>query len=236
MDIINLINGIIKEQSFSAIASSYLKEAHAIAYLDGTLAYMNRKMRQFANLDSQKFNETDLFSLLERFKTDIFTEPSLAIRRVLQTNETYQSELYFPETNKTLNMQISLVKVPSDNASIHETNIAMIPACLLITFTDISAVKENEKLRSDMTSLMSHELRTPVASIKGFAELLLFDETIPFYFNFNFQIFSISKVEASPTKQSADSKTNICARVFSVLATDDKAIQARICSSIPAIR
>ena len=72
LDIISLINGIIKEQSFSAIASSNLKEAHAIAYLDGTLAYMNRKMRQFADLNSQKFNETDLFSLLNRFKNRRF--------------------------------------------------------------------------------------------------------------------------------------------------------------------
>ncbi len=148
LDIISLINGIIKEQSFSAIASSNLKEAHAIAYLDGTLAYMNGKMRQFANPNSQKFNETDLFSFLNRFKTDVFNEPNLAIRRVLQTGETYKSELYYPENNKTLDMQISLVKVPSDNASIHETSIAMIPACFLITFSDISAVKENEKLRS----------------------------------------------------------------------------------------
>ncbi len=179
LNITSLINGIIKEQSFSAIASSYLKEAHAIAYLDGTLAYMNRKMRQFANLDSQKFNETDLFSLLDRFKTDIFTEPNLAIRRVLQTGETYKSELYFSESNKTLNMQISLVKVSSNDESIHQTSAAMIPACFLITFTDISAVKENERLRSDMTSLMSHELRTPVTSIKGFAELLLMDDNIP---------------------------------------------------------
>ena len=179
LDIISLVNGIIKEQSFSAIASSYLKEAHAIAYLDGTLAYMNRKMRQFANPNAQKFNETDLFGLLNRFKTDVFNEPSLAVRRVLQTGETYKSELYFPESGKTLNMQISLVKVPSGDESIHQTNFAMIPACFLITFTDITAVKENEKLRSDMTSLMSHELRTPVTSIKGFAELLLLDDNLP---------------------------------------------------------
>ncbi len=179
LNIISLINGIIKEQSFGAIASSYLKEAHAIAYLDGTLAYMNRNMRQFAHLNSKEFYETDLFDLLEKFKTDIFSEPSLAIRRVLQTGETYKNEIYFPENNKTLNLQISLVKVPSDNQSIHQTNFSMKPACFLITFRDISAVKENEKLRSDMTSLMSHELRTPVTSIKGFAELLLLDDNIP---------------------------------------------------------
>lgn len=179
LDIISLIHGIIKEQSFSAFASSYLKEAHAVAYLDGTLAYLNRQMRQLANLDSQEFYETDLFGLLERFKTDVFNEPSLAIRRVLQTGGKYQSELYFPENNKTLDMHISLVKVPLDNKSIHETNAPMKPACFLITFRDVSAVKENEKLRSDMATLMSHELRTPITSISGFAELLLADETIP---------------------------------------------------------
>jgi signal transduction histidine kinase len=179
LDIISLVHGIIKEQSFSALASSYLKEAHAIAYLDGTIAYLNRQMRRLTQLNSQEFYETDLFSLLERFKTDIFNEPSLAIRRVLQTGETFKSELYYADTNRTLDMQISLVKVPSDEESIHETNVPLKPACFLLTFRDVSAVKENERLRSDMASLMSHELRTPITSISGFAELLLADENIP---------------------------------------------------------
>ncbi len=174
----SLIKSLMKEQSFSAVASSYLKESHAIAYLDGTLAYLNRQMRHMAKLNSEQIYELDLFGLLENFKTDIFSEPHLAIRRVLQTGDTYQNELYFADKNRTLDLQISLVKVPSDDVSIHETNVAMKPACFLVTLRDISAVKENEKLRSDMTSLMSHELRTPITSIKGFAELLLMDETV----------------------------------------------------------
>lgn len=179
LDIISLIHGIIKEQSFSAIASSNLSEAHAIAYLDGTLAYLNRKMRQMAKIDTIEFSEFDLFSLLDRFKTDVFNEPSIAIRRVLQTGESFKGELVFPETNLTLNMEISIVNVPtSDHESIHETNVPMKPACFLITLRDISAVKENEKLRSDMASLMSHELRTPITSIQGFAELMLADENL----------------------------------------------------------
>ena len=175
----SLIKSLMKEQSFSAVASSYLKEAHAIAYLDGTLAYLNRQMRHLAKSNSQQIYELDLFGLLEKFKTETFSEPELAIRRVLQTGENYQNELFFTENNKTLAIQISLVKVPSDNISIHETNVPLKPACFLITLTDISAVKENEKLRSDMASLMSHELRTPVTSISGFAQLLLMDESLP---------------------------------------------------------
>jgi two-component system phosphate regulon sensor histidine kinase PhoR len=135
-------------------------------------------MRHLAELNSEQIYGLDLFGLLENFKTDIFSEPHLAIRRVLQTGDIYRNELYFAEKNQTLDLQISLVKVPSDDVSIHETNVAMKPACFLITLRDISAVKENEKLRSDMTSLMSHELRTPITSIKGFSELLLMDKTI----------------------------------------------------------
>lgn len=178
LDIISLINGIIKEQSFGAVASSYLKEAHAIAYLDGTLAYLNRHMRHLADLDAHQISGLNLFGLLENFKTEVFNEPSIAIRRVLQTGGSFSTELDFPEQSKTLYLQITLVKVPSDDASIHETNVPMKPACFLLTLSDISAVKENEKLRSDMASLMSHELRTPITSIQGFSELLLTDESI----------------------------------------------------------
>lgn len=178
IEILTLINSLMKEQTFSAMASSYLEEAHAIAYLDGTISYLNRQMRRVAKLDSNTIDELDLFGLLDKFKTDIFNDPNLAIRRVLQTGEKYHGELYFPATNKTLDVQISLVKVPSDENSMHETNMPMIPACFLITVRDISALKENEKLRSDMASLMSHELRTPITSIKGFAELILSDDTI----------------------------------------------------------
>ena len=174
----SLIGSLMKEQTSSTVASSYLKEAHAIAYLDGTLAYLNRRMRHLTKLNSYQIHDLDLFGLLENFKTEIFCEPRVAIRRVLQTGETYQCELHFSDTNKTLDMQITLVKVPDDEQSIHETNVPMKPACFLITFRDISAIKENEKLRSDMTSLMSHELRTPITSIRGFTELLLMDETL----------------------------------------------------------
>lgn len=178
LDVISLIHSQLKEHNFGAFASSYLKEAHAIAFLDGTLAYLNRQMRHLASVDAGSIPHLDLFGLLERFKTEVFNDPSIAIRRVLQTGENFNADVYYPDTDKTLKVQITLVKVPNEDASIHDTNVAMKPACLLVTFRDVSAQKENQKLRSDMASLMSHELRTPITSIKGFAELLLADESI----------------------------------------------------------
>jgi signal transduction histidine kinase len=177
-DTVTLLDNMMREQTYTTVASSYLKEAHAIAYLDGSIAYLNRKMRHLAKIDHSELSQLTLLDLLEHFKTDIFGEPRLAVRKVLQSGESYTCELDFPDEKLTLDLQISLVKVPEREQSIHETSAPMKPACLLITLRDISAVKENAKLRSDMASLMSHELRTPITSIKGFAELLLMDDSM----------------------------------------------------------
>ncbi len=176
LELISLNHSFAKEQRFGALASSYLKEAHAIAFLDGTIAYMNRQMRKMARLEFEPNNQTDLFQLLNQFKSEVFNEPSLAIRKVLQTGESFQCEIEFPEKKQTLDLQITLVKIPRDDISIHDSTVLTKPICFLITIRDISPVKENERLRSDMVSLMSHELRTPVTSIKGFTELLLMDD------------------------------------------------------------
>jgi signal transduction histidine kinase len=178
LDLISLYYSFNKEQRFGALASSYLKEAHAIAYLDGTIAYLNRQMQKVAGLNFESANEIDLFQLLSRFKSEVFNEPTIAIRKVLQSGETFQCEIDFPNKKQTYNLQITLVKIQRNEQSIHDSALLTKPICFLITIRDVSVVKENEKLRSDMVSLMSHELRTPVTSIKGFTELLLMDEEI----------------------------------------------------------
>ncbi|MEZ5346009.1 MAG: ATP-binding protein [Pyrinomonadaceae bacterium] len=176
LNVLDQIKGQIKEQSFGVVATAYIKEAHAIAYLDGTIAYVNRQMRNLAKLDTREMQEINLFDLLGRFKTEVFNDPGIAIRRVLQTGTSFQSELIFIESGLTLDMEITLVKVAGGVESIHDTEIQRKPVCFLITLRDVTALKENEKLRSDFVNLMSHELRTPITSIQGFAEMLSLDE------------------------------------------------------------
>ncbi len=198
VDLLKLVKSNIKEQSFSVLATSYFKEAFAVAYLDGTLAYMNPQMCTLAGLKNETLAEIDLFQLLECFKTEVFNEPRLALRKILQTGKPYENELFFQNTGKTLKIRISLVRISYDrnhkeestrykeltdshktskNNPLESSEIFK-PACFLVVIDDITVVKENEKLRSDMVNLMSHEIRTPITSIQGFAELLLADESI----------------------------------------------------------
>lgn len=164
-----VLNGLLREQRFGMEALAEVADGIAIARLDGTLAFINPHLRRLANLTEET---TDLFHLLDRFRTDVFDEPSIAVRRVLQTGEVYERELEYAAQNATYGLRIALIKstVGDDKGE---------PLCLAIHVTDLTRAKEHEQLKSDMISLMSHELRTPLTSINGFAELLNAEGNLP---------------------------------------------------------
>ncbi len=167
-------SGLLTEQRFGAEVLSEVSDGHAVAYLDGTLAYVNPPLLMAAGLTEGEARRLNLFGLLDRFRAGVFDEPSIAVRRVLQTGDAYERELHFAERNQTLELRIALV---TERAEEKESKTH--PLCLAVTVRDVTRIKEYEKLKSDMISLMSHELRTPITSINGFAELLMNDEAIP---------------------------------------------------------
>ncbi len=45
-------------------------------------------------------------------------------------------------------------------------------ACVIVSFEDITPIREQERLRDEFIAAAAHELKTPVTTIKGYAELL----------------------------------------------------------------
>ncbi len=173
-----VVSGLMTEQRFGAQALAETSDGHAVAYLDGTLAHINPEMLKAARLTEDLARKLDIFGLLDLFRTGVFDEPSIAVRRVLQTGDPYERELHYVERNQTLELRIALITEGTRAAGENEESAAQ-PLCLSVTVRDVTRMKEYEKLKSDMISLMSHELRTPITSINGFAELLAMDESIP---------------------------------------------------------
>ena len=168
LDALNVLKALTVEQKCEARTLAHIDDGVVIAYLDGTLALVNPALLRFAGLTSDEALELDLFGLLNRFRTDVFDEPEIAVRRVLQTGVAYEGELNFEQKNQILNLRISLLRDQQSE-----------PLGIALYVKDLTSTKEYEKLKSDMISLMSHELRTPLTSINGFAELLTADNTLP---------------------------------------------------------
>lgn len=172
LDALNVLKAVTVEQRCEANTLTHIDEAVAIAHLDGMLALVNPTLLTFAGVTSEQVTKMDLFDLLNKFRTDVFDEPEIAVRRVLQTGDEYVGELNFEAKSQILNLRIALLREQ------HGKN-ANEPIGIALYVRDLTATKEYEKLKSDMISLMSHELRTPLTSINGFAELLTADQTVP---------------------------------------------------------
>ncbi len=171
LDALNVLKALTVEQRCEASTLGHIEDGVAIAYLDGTLTLVNQTLLGFAGLTSERARKLDLFGLLDNFRTDIFDEPQIAVRRILQTGIQYEGELKFDNKNQILNLRLSLLRDPNTEANE--------PIGIAVYVRDLTRIKEYEKLKSDMISLMSHELRTPLTSINGFAELLTVDDSIP---------------------------------------------------------
>ena len=169
-----VLNGALLEQSVGINALSEISDGVALGYLDGRIAYANPALLTLAGLTQVQTRNISFFDLLDSFRTDVFDEPAIAVRRVLQTGYPYERELNFADRNETYGLRISLV---FDYLS--RTKGVTQPLCLALVIKNLTRIKEYEQLKSDMISLMSHELRTPLTSINGFAELLTADEELP---------------------------------------------------------
>ena len=183
---LDVLNGALLEQSVGVNALSEVGEGVALGYLDGRIAYANRTLAELARLPQEQIRNLNFFELLDCFRTDVFDEPAIAVRRVLQTGEAYERELHFADRNATYGLRISLVMDDSSratsaslNQTSRRTNGSAQPLCLALMIKDLTLLKEYDQLKSDMISLMSHELRTPLTSINGFAELLTADDDLP---------------------------------------------------------
>lgn len=180
LEAFGVVSGLLTEQSFAGLVLSDAPDAHAVAYLDGTLAFVNRRMLEAARATPNERRTLDLFQLLARFRTGVFDDPQIAVRRVLQTGQAYERELTFLDHSQTLALRIALVTETARDDDRGKTNgHTPLPLCVAVTVRDVTGIKELDKLKSDMLSLMSHELRTPITSINGFAELLMADDNIP---------------------------------------------------------
>jgi signal transduction histidine kinase len=174
LDALSVLHGVLTEQRCEANALADISDGIAIAYLDGTLSLTNATLLNFASLNLEQTKTLDLFGLLDHFRTGVFDEPAIAVRRVLQTGADYEGELKFADRNQTFGLRISLLR-----EKLGTLDGLGEPIGLAIYVRDLTRAKEYDQLKSDMISLMSHELRTPLTSINGFAELLTADETIP---------------------------------------------------------
>src|SRR5439155_4003067 len=70
----DVISGVLTENRFGAHVLAEASDGYAIAYLDGTLGFVNPAMLWAARMNESEAQDIDLFGLLNRFCSGVFDE------------------------------------------------------------------------------------------------------------------------------------------------------------------
>lgn len=100
LELLDVLNGLLAEQRFGLSVLSEISEGMAIAYFDGTIPYINSALVRFAQLTEEQALDLNLFALLDALRTNVFDEPAIAVRRVLQTGEAYERRVVVSQPNR----------------------------------------------------------------------------------------------------------------------------------------
>ncbi|WP_460048432.1 CHASE2 domain-containing protein [Sessilibacter sp. MAH2] len=127
-----------------------LQDAIVVANIYGDLIFQNHLASSlFSNIVGES---STILDLLKPLKID---QPWLElIRKSVLNGEVISVEASFVDTEREFFCQLSAMSWQSDQID-----------TLLFTFTDITAIKENEKARNEALHFLSHDLRSPVVSI-----------------------------------------------------------------------
>ena len=124
---------------------------------DGRMVLMNETAKSMFKIGSPDVIGEKMNSII---KNEEFLE---AIYMSLETGLSGEAEF---SIDNGVRLHFSCVTAPVTNA---EDRLAGVVA----VFTDITRIKEIDRLKTEFVSTVSHEFRTPLTSIRGFTEILL---------------------------------------------------------------
>ena len=138
-----------------------------VAVLDvqtGIIKSLNREAKRIVDsLRNPGQSHKDLMDVVTFTRPD---EPKSYIKDLLSTGEIIRAEeiiLTVPD-GRTVTLLLNATPIRSDEGAVES---------MVVTFQDMAAVEELERMRAEFLALVSHELRAPLTSIKGSAATVL---------------------------------------------------------------
>ncbi|HBX68820.1 MAG TPA: hypothetical protein DEH25_05405 [Chloroflexi bacterium] len=146
-----------------------LKDGLILENLEGKIVYANRQISRLVNCSIEEIVGTsveDVFNLLlanvedsERIRVDIQSS--------LDQTDLSVSEFEIDYRGRKVNLRIQVFKVTDSRGFLIGRGRI---------FSDVTADRQLDHMKSRLVSTVSHELRTPLASIKGYATTLLAED------------------------------------------------------------
>jgi PAS domain S-box-containing protein len=157
----------LKEQTrrLEALIQS-MQDGLILGDLRGNVIYSNRRTAELANLQGVELKEITVSRVLTRILAQLKQAENVRdqVQKKLSEARNQDVEITAVIKGRELSLRFHAFDV---------TDLSNVSIGRGIIVQDITADRENDRMKNNLISTVSHELRTPLAAIKGYASTLL---------------------------------------------------------------
>jgi two-component system phosphate regulon sensor histidine kinase PhoR len=158
-----LSDAVLGEKSLMASIMDSVADGVVVTDVLGTIRILNPKAREILGLYGESPLGQSAVDFIRRFEDVPYELMREKFKKIVERGETFSFEirLSIPST-RFYNLQLGPVR----------SRDGMVRGIVGV-LSDVTELKEMDQMKTDLMSMVTHEIRTPLATVRGFAQILL---------------------------------------------------------------
>jgi len=158
-----LNDAVVDEKSLMSSIMNSVADGVIVSDVLGTIQLFNPKAREILGLYAESAIGQSAVEFIRRFEEIPYAEMQKKFQKIVERGETFSADikLSLPTTRF---YTLSMGPVRSSDGLVQG---------IVAVLSDITQLKEMDQMKTDLMSMVTHEIRTPLATVRGFAQILL---------------------------------------------------------------
>ena len=158
-----LSDAVLSEKSLMGSIMDSIADGVIVTDVLGTIQILNPKPKEILGLYAESAVGQSAVEFIRRFEDVPHELMHERFKKIVERGETFSSDIKLSmPTTRFYTLQLGPVRS-------REGLVQGIVAVL----SDITQLKEMDQMKTDLMSMVTHEIRTPLATVRGFAQILL---------------------------------------------------------------
>jgi two-component system phosphate regulon sensor histidine kinase PhoR len=158
-----LSDAVLGEKSLMASIMDSIADGVIVTDVLGTIQILNPKAKEIFGLYGESAVGQSAVDFIRKFDDVPYEEMRAQFRKIVERGETFSTEMRLAiPTTRFYTLQLGPVR----------SRDGLVQGIVGV-LSDITELKEMDQMKTDLMSMVTHEIRTPLATVRGFAQILL---------------------------------------------------------------
>ncbi len=158
-----LSDAVLGEKSLMGAIMDSIADGVIVTDVLGTIRILNPKAKEILGLYGENPIGQSAVDFVRRFENVPYAVMREKFKKIVERGETFSTEIRI-SIPATRFYTLQLGPVRSRDGTVHG---------IVGVLSDITELKEMDQMKTDLMSMVTHEIRTPLATVRGFAQILL---------------------------------------------------------------